>query len=1225
MINLVIVKNPFKTDKEIKRVNYIPEQSVYSYVQSEFMGLDVVISYNGRIISEEEHKTLIPTAGDYIAVCPVIEGGGDGKDLGRTLAVIGLSIITMGVGSMAAGGAFMGLEAVGAASWGFWSWVAAAGVQIAGGYLINQAFSPGQMQQNEERKQVYGWSQLPPVSQEGDTIPVTFGTVRMGSMAPIQILTQRVTTDGEKQYLNLLLSGGEGPIDSISNLRINDNPYTNYGGVDYEIRSGTNDQPIISNFNDTYFPQSISYELKEGSTPSIHQLNGEYQGIEVNLDFPAGLYKVNDEGEFKSTSVRIQLKYRRVGSSSWRNWVTKTISGKYIHAIRRVYFKHGLSLGRYEVSVQCTYKEGSGEKYSNKIHWTSVSGIVYDDFAYPNKALVGLRALATDQLSGGMPRISWTQTRSNIWIWNPVNGKYEQKPATNPAWACYDIIHRCRYMKNVNNGSFKYVVQGVPAAKIDYQAFADWAAFCKDRKITYNGVIYQTRNLWDSLKGPEQAGRGRVLMRGTRFSCVSDAPGEAVQLFNVSNTEIDSFKEEFLGTQDRANALELSFYNINNNYEKSTIPIYGLDYDKATEIPNPTQIDLKYAMTLEQAYRYGAYQLRVNHYINRTVSWSADIDAIACRVGDVVLLQHDVPRWGTGGRIELATPNTVTLDQEVNLFPGINYGIMIRFADDTLVEKRVQGVAEETTTDTIIIIEPFDNIPEEYDLFSFGEVKKIAKPFRLLSVSREGDFRCKLQAMEYIEEVYSEAENIPVIDYTQSTLFFEIEKLYVEEQTFTQPDGTITSQLWCSWSTPRGKKADECYIYYSTDKENWNYVGSTIDTKFRIDGMEIGETYAVRVSARVGVYISSGVISRYVYISGKDNLPTAPSSLTVAQQGAQVIFRWPEVKEPDIIGYEIRRGIDWKSGEVIISEATGDRTTSNNEIDGTHRYMIKSIDRRRQRSINYTSAIFEVSDTGKELNVIQERDELANIDNATLNNIDEINGKISFHHMFTLDDLKGYSLDDWPNIDALADGLPDFDGYAEYISEFIDTGHIGKTGIRLDKNWYFEDLGLSLLSYPDRSLGDFPNNTLDNPPAEYEKEIYIRFSNDNVEWTEWQSYLTGEYKFRYIQIKLIFRVETQTADFSFNNFVEIFDVPDIELEIDDLSVPTGGVTLNYIDYGNYFYRAPLRFEGYLTQDSSRMKYAKFANRTADGVDIQVLDIDNNDVGGTIEKLLIEGY
>jgi hypothetical protein len=45
--------------------------------------------------------------------------------------------------------------------------------------------------------------------------------------------------------------------------------------------------------------------------------------------------------------------------------------------------------------------------------------------------------------------------------------------------------------------------------------------------------------------------------------------------------------------------------------------------------------------------------------LNITVDFEVDIDAIACMVGDVVLVQSLIPDWGRGGRIRSATANTL--------------------------------------------------------------------------------------------------------------------------------------------------------------------------------------------------------------------------------------------------------------------------------------------------------------------------------------------------------------------------------------------------------------------------------------------------------------------------------------------------------------------------------------------------------------------------------------
>lgn len=88
-------------------------------------------------------------------------------------------------------------------------------------------------------------------------------------------------------------------------------------------------------------------------------------------------------------------------------------------------------------------KDGTSIRYANKVQWQGVTQVIYDDFEYPGKALIGIKALATDQLSGNDPSMTCLVTRKNVNVWNPATKHYEERPADNPAWATYDILHHC--------------------------------------------------------------------------------------------------------------------------------------------------------------------------------------------------------------------------------------------------------------------------------------------------------------------------------------------------------------------------------------------------------------------------------------------------------------------------------------------------------------------------------------------------------------------------------------------------------------------------------------------------------------------------------------------------------------------------------------------------------------------------------------------------------------
>ncbi|WP_371378333.1 hypothetical protein [Sporomusa aerivorans] len=126
--------------------------------------------------------------------------------------------------------------------------------------------------------------------------------------------------DGDKQYLSVLYTGGQGPVDEITDIEINGNPVENYTGVQVDVRLGTNDQEPITNFSDTYANQSLSYELQE-STWSTQATDGNAgQGLRIDVEFPNGLYHMNDNGGLESAWVRLAAEYRIKGGE-WVPWL----------------------------------------------------------------------------------------------------------------------------------------------------------------------------------------------------------------------------------------------------------------------------------------------------------------------------------------------------------------------------------------------------------------------------------------------------------------------------------------------------------------------------------------------------------------------------------------------------------------------------------------------------------------------------------------------------------------------------------------------------------------------------------------------------------------------------------------------------------------------------------------------------------------------------------------
>lgn len=847
MVNVIIVNNPFKPEqRDTKYLPFKKGKSISYYFSTPG---DWVYSVNGH----EAAPDTVVNDEDYIVVMPRVEG----KFFGVLLS-IGLAVFTGGIAS----GAIFGIQSL------IWRSVIAMAVGMIGNAIVSKLTAPKVDRSNSEQSNTYGWGGTETVTGQGYPLAVTYGRMKSAGL----LLSRHVISDGEKQYLNLLYCAGEGELSKIEDIRINANPISNYKDVQVDIRKGTNDQTVIPNFNDNFADQSLNYELTESW--NTQQVQGDAcDAIELTVGFPNGLYYSNDSGGADRTSVTLKAEIRQVGDESWQalplanqkgmaghikrrdawnfiksdNSVTNTsdyagrIEEATNNAFYRVFRFDNLEKARYEIRMRCSAKDGKSLRHVNKVYWVQLTQIIYDDFVHPGKALIGIKALATSQLSGSDPKVTWIQERSDVYVFNPYINKYEAQPADNPAWAAYDLIHICRKIGG------EYIVFGQPHMRLDYNAFKAWADKCKTNGFTFNYIYDTAMRLWDALKYPEAVGRGKVIPVGTRFTCVSDYQSTPVQLFTVANIKQGSFTEEFQGVEARANSVEISFLNKDKDYERDVIPVYGDTYDESDTLTNPAQVELMGCTSLEQAYKHGKHFLRCNKYEIRTVTIEAFTDAIACTVGDIILIQHDIPEWGEGGRVVAVSGQTITLDKEVSVQPGKNYQLLIRSNSTDIVSTfnvvNVSGL-------NVIVKEAIPVQPDA--VYAFGEVSKSAKPFRVLAITKTlSEMTRKIQCMEYYPELYvSDDGTVPSIDYTNHGAS-DIQAVGLVSDVYGA-NGIMYSRIGVTWQLPRDGKVSNVVVNYRNVKsDTWTYIGNypASTNATTISDVLLGATYEVRVQA----------------------------------------------------------------------------------------------------------------------------------------------------------------------------------------------------------------------------------------------------------------------------------------------------------------------------------------------------------------------------------------
>lgn len=414
-----------------------------------------------------------------------------------------------------------------------------------------------------------------------------------------------------------------------------------------------------------------------------------------------------------------------------------TLAGRNSTSAIRFNFKTArLKSGRYEIRVRRTKAPADRSTIGDRVQFTEVNEIVFSELAYNYTALLGVRIKVTDQISN-IPKVTikhlgkvirvwdeqarrWvpscrpdvgaqyyglTERERNKWLpyltaaevkevgksfgGNVVpNIKALQRPAhtlevlnttpydekgfyqhSNPAWIVWDLLIDERYGAKVS------------PLNLDFVAFKRWAKFCNDNNITFDAIFDERENVWDAIAKIFRVGRAIPLKTGTKYSVSVECPKKSVMRFGQDNIVKNSFSTSWLSIEDRANEVELTYFDEASDYKQRIVKVYDKDALRRGVKPNSSSLTMIGIVREEHAIREANYTLN-NNKIIQSVSFDAMVESISCSIGDVITVQHDMMEWGRAGKIrdvKVVSPNVyeLTLDHTVNFADSTEWKLLL--------------------------------------------------------------------------------------------------------------------------------------------------------------------------------------------------------------------------------------------------------------------------------------------------------------------------------------------------------------------------------------------------------------------------------------------------------------------------------------------------------------------------------------------------------------------
>ena len=673
-----------------------------------------------------------------------------GKSALRSVLMIAVSVAAVALGGPLGG---MLASTLGGSA-ALWTAAVTLGINVLGSLLVNALVPPPEPREEKPSYAISGWRNR---FEPDGAVPVVLGAMRYAPPFAASSWTEIV---GDWQYVRALFTFGYGPV-QLSDLRLGDTPISEYDEIEIEIRDGRAADDLLTLYHRQVFEENIGADLtrpkprddqgeitsQDGvETPVVRTTGDDASGASIILAFPAGLVKMNDEGEPRSYSVRLRIERRLAGTTPWQLVQMLDIRASQTEAFFRQHTWNFPTRGRWEIRVTRMNTESTNSAVSDRVNWAALQTFRPEyplNFDHP-LSLVALRIKATHQLNGGLDNFSALATGLCL-DYRHIYGDWIERATSNPAAIYRHVLQSPAFAR------------AVPDAGIDIEQLEDWHDFCRVNGLTYNAVLDQTgMTIRDVLTQIAAAGRATPRHDGVKWGVTIDRPQELV-IDHISPRNSWGFKTSRSYVRP-PNAIRVKFPDATNDYEPAErlIPWLGhtgaIDLTELLEVPgktDPDEICMEvYRRMLEAKYRTDGYEV---------------MQAGALRVvtrGDQVRLSNDVlDDRQHAARIREVFGDFLIVDEVLDDGAG-PWGIQFRVFDgpaDVVGRSVVRSVTVDVLDHaTKLTLEGTGDRPAVDDLIMFGRIGEESRLVIVKEVEQGEDMTCLIRMIDAAPEIDAE-------------------------------------------------------------------------------------------------------------------------------------------------------------------------------------------------------------------------------------------------------------------------------------------------------------------------------------------------------------------------------------------------------------------------------------------------------------------------------------
>lgn len=570
-----------------------------------------------------------------------------------------------------------------------------------------------------------------------------------------------VAEDGRSMAFGALYFMGNGPVELIKDVEINDTAITLFPGTNWDWRQGFSSQPVIPGFD------AITQVFSDGrqiplapdnqSPHIIYTGRGTtFDSATLILSSPFLFNTQQSSGRRTTATHHVMVRYKRVSDGTWTD-----LPGGQVHWSGNsagLTFR-AIAIGlpskaqwQFQLLVQSTSNENVTLPSLFNVQESESSSL-----SYPNNALLAIRGVASSQITSfDALRCSAVVRGKIVKIWTGTG--YVQAWTEKRPWHVRDML-----TDPVNGLGNK-----ISEALIDDQSFLDAANFGAELVPDQSGgqelrdrcdvVLNDRRVGWDWIRDILREGASILVPSQGKLKYITDLNRTPNLLYAMPGNIIPGTLKSTYGTGGSPiNTLRIEFPESRRGGRTSVIEVQAADIGA-----EPLREELAAYKTItreSQAIRLGRYTLAKKRLIKRRFTWTSPSTAQVSEPLDVDKLSYETRhnKRGFSGFVSPGSFGTeVYLDRLVSLRGGATYELVIRHigpGEANVMDRRTISTPA-GTWGVVQVSSPFGSTPKAGDLWAIGEVHVEILPVLIEEVTYRDDLTVDLSVSEFIATIY---------------------------------------------------------------------------------------------------------------------------------------------------------------------------------------------------------------------------------------------------------------------------------------------------------------------------------------------------------------------------------------------------------------------------------------------------------------------------------------